>query len=191
MIFKFLNSATLLCWNRNGGCTYNWHCGCCKVARFATAKSPGFLSHNVSLPSEAALVIPTQWTPESVKWHAKVAGYGQSTPVVYDSVAYVTSVQGENKDSYFLEAFLISTGERLWEINTKNSHPVASTPMVSRSAPTPVVDQTAVYVFYESGDLQAVSLDGKALWSIDLQDRYGKLRTSSAYLRAQFSQTIV
>ncbi len=70
---------------------------------------PGFLSHNVSLPSEATLAIPTQWTPESVKWHAKVAGYGQSTPVVYDSVAYVTSVQGENKDSYFLEAFSIAS----------------------------------------------------------------------------------
>ncbi len=78
-----------------------------------------FLSHNVSHPSEAALAIPTQWTPESVKWHAKVAGYGQSTPVVYNSIAYVTSVQGENKDRYFLEAFSLTSGERLWEVNTR------------------------------------------------------------------------
>ncbi len=46
--------------------------------------------------------------------------------------------------------------------------------MVSRSAPTPVVDDKAVYVFYESGDVHAVSHNGKALWNIDLQDRYGK-----------------
>jgi outer membrane protein assembly factor BamB len=136
----------------------------------------GFLSHNVSHGQEATeskSVLRTEWTPEAVKWQAKVAGYGQSLPVIQDSVAFVTSVQGENKDNYSLEAFSTTTGKRIWEVSTKNSHPVASTPMVSRAAPSPVVDGHGVYAFYESGDMVAVSRDGKLLWQIDLQTMYG------------------
>ncbi len=137
-----------------------------------------FLSHNTALKGSDAesesLVLPTKWEPESVKWRAKLAGYGQSMPVVENGTIYVTSVVGANKDEYHLEAIAVSSGERRWAVTTKNSHPVASTPMVSRSAPTPVVDQNAVYVFYESGDMVAVSLAGESLWQLDLQSRYGK-----------------
>ena len=144
----------------------------------SSSNRTSFLSHNVSVGQEVTAsksVMRTEWTPEAVKWQAKIAGYGQSMPVIQDSVVFVTSVQGENKDNYSLEAFSINTGKRIWEVSTKNSHPVASTPMVSRSAPTPVVDEKGIYVFYESGDMVAVSLDGKLLWQINLQSMYGNL----------------
>jgi outer membrane protein assembly factor BamB len=46
--------------------------------------------------------------------------------------------------------------------------------MVSRSAPTPVVDASGIFVFYESGDLLAVSHEGLTKWSLDLQAAYGE-----------------
>ncbi len=130
----------------------------------------GFLTGNVTIDSPNPL---TTWSPESVTWQTALAGYGQSTPVVRDGVAYVTSVSGENKDRYYLEAFNLRWQERTWIIELPNAHPVASTPMVSRSAPTPVVDERAVYAFYESGQLVAVDLNGKLVWETDLQVKYG------------------
>ena len=130
----------------------------------------GFLTGNVTTDSPNQL---TTWSPESVTWQTALAGYGQSTPVVRDGVAYVTSVSGENKDQYCLEAFNLRRHERMWVVELPNAHPVASTPMVSRSAPTPVVDERAVYAFYESGQLVAVDLSGKLVWETDLQAKYG------------------
>jgi len=49
----------------------------------------GFLTGNVTTDSPNQL---TTWSPESVTWQTALAGYGQSTPVVRDGVAYVTSV---------------------------------------------------------------------------------------------------
>lgn len=135
-----------------------------------------FLSHNANSPlsaDRAKASLRPSWTPEAVRWRAKVAGYGQSTPVVHGATVYVTSVVGENKDEYFLEAFAQGTGDKRWGLTTENSHPVESTPMVSRAATTPVVDEDCIYVFYESGDVTAVSHEGKLLWHVDLQSKYG------------------
>jgi outer membrane protein assembly factor BamB len=131
----------------------------------------GFLTGNVSVDSPSQV---TTWSPESVTWQATLAGYGQSTPVVHDGVAYVTSVSGENKDRYYLEAFSLRRQERMWGVELPNAHPVASTPMVSRSAPTPVVDEQSVYAFYESGQLVAVDRSGRLVWETDLQEKYGE-----------------
>ncbi len=131
----------------------------------------GFLTGNVTTDSPNQR---TTWSPENVTWQTALTGYGQSTPVVRDGIAYVTSVSGENKDQYYLEAFNLRRHERMWVIELPNAHPVASTPMVSRSAPTPVVDEHAVYAFYESGQLVAVDLSGKLIWETDLQTKYGE-----------------
>jgi outer membrane protein assembly factor BamB len=47
---------------------------------------------------------------------------------------------------------------------------------VSKAAPTPVTDGEAVYAFFESGDVVALSLDGKLLWHRSLSKDYGKFQ---------------
>ena len=50
--------------------------------------------------------------------------------------------------------------------------------MMSRAAPTPVVDERAVYAFFESGDVVAVDLGGKPLWHRDLTKEHGEFQNN-------------
>ena len=82
--------------------------------------------------------IPSDWSAESVAWKVDLKGYGQSSPIVFDNVAYLTSVVGENKESVRVTAIDIADGSEKWFHEQKNSNPEKNTVMVSRAASTPV-----------------------------------------------------
>lgn len=56
-------------------------------------------------------------------WTAALAGYGQSSPVVYGDLVYVCSVTGANKDTLNVEAFSVETGKPKWTFSRDNSSP--------------------------------------------------------------------
>lgn len=127
--------------------------------------------HNGGNTSVDAANLPLAWSPEKgVAWSAALPGYGQSAPVVWGGRVYVTAVEGDNKETCFLHAYDARTGRRVWEykfdaaVKAKNSY------MVSRAAPTPVVDRDGVYALFESGDLVALTHDGKKRWTVALFD---------------------
>lgn len=119
------------------------------AATHATAAEPttsgptGFLQQT-SLP---AVGLPTKWSNESIRWQVELTGYGQSMPIAHQGRIYVSSVFGELKNECVVECFQSSSGKKLWQYRQPSSHQVESGPMVSRAAPTPVCDETAVYLF--------------------------------------------
>jgi len=131
---------------------------------------PGFsVEQNTILPGQ----IPLSWNPSTVAWTAKLDGYGQSAPLIWENRVYVTTTIGGRKEKYKLRCIELISGKAVWDADFESSFPSESTPMVSRASPTPICDGEAIYVFFESGDLVAVDFDGKEKWQRSLQKDFG------------------
>ena len=77
------------------------------------------------------------------------------------------------KEEYHILCWQLSDGTLLWKHTLKNSVPAKSSLYVSRAAPTPATDGERVYAFFESGDVLALSMEGKPLWQRSLTKDYG------------------
>ncbi|SMP73268.1 Outer membrane protein assembly factor BamB, contains PQQ-like beta-propeller repeat [Neorhodopirellula lusitana] len=109
--------------------------------------------------------LPLQWTPtEHVAWQQEIRGHGQSSPVVWDNLVFVTSVEGPEKNTFYTTCFDITSGKKKWEKALTNSFPVTNSYYVSRAAPTPIADQDRIVALFESGDCVAYDHDGNELW---------------------------
>ncbi|HTN73699.1 MAG TPA: PQQ-binding-like beta-propeller repeat protein [Pirellulaceae bacterium] len=141
----------------------------------APARWPGFLGQGASPVAVDAL--PLNWSPDkNIAWTADIPGHGQSSPVVWGERVFVTSVTGDMKETLHVVALDLPTGKAQWKLEFPSTDPVKNSLYVSRAAPTPVVDGDAVYTFFESGDLQAISHDGKLRWQRSLANDYGKFK---------------
>jgi outer membrane protein assembly factor BamB len=152
----------------------SWWLSLC-VAPFATAEWPDFLPQTrlAELPAD----LPLSWTSTSgIAWKADIRGDGQSSPVVWDDAVIVTSVDGDMKDENLITSFDLATGEKRWEKSFPSSFKVKSSLYVSRAAPTPIVDEDGIYVFFESGDLLALDWKGEAKWQRKLTSEYGEIK---------------
>lgn len=125
---------------------------------------PAFLGSGAG--SREAENLPLTWSPDNgVAWTTEIKGHGQSSPVCWDNKAFVTSVDGPNKETYYITCLDTQTGKVVWTESVSNSVPVKNSYYVSRAAPTPVVDGQQLVVLFESGDCVALSLEGKQLWT--------------------------
>ncbi|MDV6034188.1 MAG: PQQ-binding-like beta-propeller repeat protein [Phycisphaera sp. RhM] len=110
--------------------------------------------------------LPLEWSPsEGILWQKELIGYGQSAPVISDGEVFVTSVVGDRCETVAIECFDLLSGELRWRYQQPSSQQHVSTYMHSRAAPTPVVDDDAVYAFFETGDCIAVDRKGERIWS--------------------------
>jgi len=133
---------------------------------------PGFRGDGSSQAPDATP--PLEWSDtENVTWSIKLSAYGQSSPVIWDGVVYVTGTQGGKKETLVVTAISLADGKVKWEKSFPASVEIEDTDMVSRGAPTPVVDTAGVYAFFESGDLIALDHAGETRWSTSLTKSYG------------------
>jgi outer membrane protein assembly factor BamB len=137
---------------------------------------PGFRGDGSA--RSAARDLPVTWTPESVAWRAPLAGYGQSAPVVWKDRVFVTSVDGAEKEKCLVAAFDAGTGKPVWSKEVAATQRGKNNPMMSRAAPTPVVDAGGVYAFFESGDVVAFSHNGEQRWARSLTKEYGEFKNN-------------
>ena len=134
---------------------------------------PGFLGagHSAIAPES----IPLTWAPaEHVAWTTPLTGFGQSSPVIWNDRAYVSTIDGPMKDSLIVTAIALDDGRVLWQKSFPTSAPVENGTFVSRAAPTPVVDAERVYCFFEGGDVVAITHAGESVWQESLSKKYGK-----------------
>ncbi len=124
--------------------------------------------------SEVRGELPMQWSSDKIAWQHELIGYGQSTPIIYNDRVFVTSVEGPMKDECVVSCYELKSGRQLWVHRRPATVKGASNYMASRAAPTPVVDNNAIYAFFESGDCLAVDLAGNPLWQRSLTTDYGK-----------------
>lgn len=138
---------------------------------------PAFLGQGAS-PIQADS-IPLKWSPtEQIAWSAKLPGKGQSSPVIFGNLIFVTSIEGTMKDRCHVTALNLEDGSVAWSRDIKAAQTVRSNYFQSRSAPTPAVDARAVYAFFETGNLVAISHQGQILWERVLTEDFGSFEST-------------
>ena len=138
---------------------------------------PNFLA----IPSPDQLAegsIPVTWQAGQHVWQVKLPGKGQSSPVIWDGIAYVTSIEGTMKEQCCVTAVSTTTGEILWSKQFAAAHPIRSNYFQCRAASTPVADADGVVAFFETGNLVAFDRQGAERWQIDLQEKYGAFEST-------------
>lgn len=129
--------------------------------------------------SHASGQLPLVWSPQTgITWQRELEGYGQSTPIIHGQRVFVTSVAGLNKETCAVACIDLQTGGQLWRYRFPAAKTGPSSYMMARAAPTPVVDDHGVYLFFESGDVAAVDHAGNLLWSRDLNTDFGPLENN-------------
>ncbi len=143
----------------------------CLLTLSAAAVSPGdrwvgFRGDGDS--ATAAEGLPIEWSAQrNVVWRRKLPGHGQSAPIVHRGVVYVTAVQSDAGDiKQGLQAIAIdaASGEDRWWAGFTPSVRQSSKGNATKAAPTPIVADDGLYVFFETGDLAAIDLDGEVRW---------------------------
>jgi outer membrane protein assembly factor BamB len=120
--------------------------------------------------------LPLTWSPDkNIAWKTSLPGYGQSSPVVWGSRLFVTSVSGGMKENCHVCAIDVLTGKLEWQRDFESATKVENTNYVSKAAPTPVVDEQGVVALFEVGNVVALKHDGEIRWQKNLVQEYGEL----------------
>jgi outer membrane protein assembly factor BamB len=112
---------------------------------------------------------PTHWSDAAgVAWSAPLPVGGGSTPaVVGDKILLTGSVRGRN-----IVLALDWQGDELWQ-STVGSDAGGKNGKASGANPSPATDGERVFVYFKSGDVAAVDLEGEVLWQVNLQEKFG------------------
>lgn len=140
--------------------------------------------------------LPTQWGPDqNIAWKVPMRGLGTSTPIVWGDRIFLTSQIGDGpfeqrsrdfasasvprktgqkeKVQFLVEAFARSDGRLLWEYRFDADGDLPPVHMKHNLAsPSCVTDGQFVYAWMGTGQLVALSMDGKPVWSRNLGKEY-------------------
>jgi outer membrane protein assembly factor BamB len=115
--------------------------------------------------------LPTKWSgTQNIAWTLPMPGMGGSTPVVWGDRIFLTS-----EDNGDLLLLCVSTsGKELWKRKLGSAKIRARNDEGNGASSTPSTDGKHVWAFVGSGDLACYDFDGKEVWKLDAQKRYGK-----------------
>jgi len=112
---------------------------------------------------------PVQFDESTTRWRARLPGKGCSTPIVLNRTIYITAPVNGNDALISIDW----SGDRRWSttfgLENSGKHRNGSGCNAS-----PVTDGSAVFVYFKSGTLAAVELDGAVRWRTDLVQRFGE-----------------
>ncbi|NQU25206.1 MAG: PQQ-binding-like beta-propeller repeat protein [Candidatus Nealsonbacteria bacterium] len=111
---------------------------------------------------------PVEWDADHVLWKAPLPGKGCSTPVVWSRRIYLTA-PADGLDAVLA---LDWSGKRLWQ-TTFGAETPGKHRNGSGSNPSPVTDGKSVFVYFKSGTLASLTIDGKVRWQTNLVERFG------------------
>jgi outer membrane protein assembly factor BamB len=102
-------------------------------------------------------------------WKTALPGKGSSTPIVWSRRIYLTAPV-DGKDALLAYDW---SGRPLWKCVLSPERPGAHR-NGSGCNPSATTDGRGVFVYFKSGTVAAVELDGKLRWQTNLQERFGK-----------------
>lgn len=132
--------------------------------------------------------IPESWdgaTGKNILWKVKIPIHGYNSPVIWGNKLFLSGANGTKQEVYCYDR---STGALLWTANAdKVKGSPATKPKVTddtgHAAASVCCDGKGVYAVFSTGDIIALDLDGKELWSKNLgttENHYG--HSSSLYV---------
>ena len=123
-------------------------------------------------PADNAVVeqaLPVSWSDTSnVAWKAVLPGKGCSTPAVWNGRILLTA-PADGRDAVL--AF-DAGGRELWRTAFGPGRP-GKHRSGSGCNPSPVTDGRSVWVYFKSGTLAALSLDGQVRWQTSVEQKFG------------------
>jgi outer membrane protein assembly factor BamB len=107
---------------------------------------------------------------EGLGWKVKLPGAGMSTPAVWGEKIFVTCpIDGQDGVLCF-----DMSGNELWRHKLGEQRENKRPEISSGSNPSPVTDGEHLVVYYKSGTLACLDVNGQEKWKLNLQDKYGK-----------------
>lgn len=117
--------------------------------------------------------LPTNWDQsKNVVWKAAMPGQGGATPVIWGDRLFVTSADGDN---LVLICLNTKSGTELWRQTVTSGNKDARAGEGNSASPSPSTDGKNVWVFFSTGALACYDMDGKQVWKLDCNDRFGKI----------------
>ncbi len=111
---------------------------------------------------------PVEFGSSNVLWKTPLPGKGCSTPIVWKQTVYLTAPV-EGKDALLAIDW---DGKQSWQatfgMQNEGKHRNGS-----GSNASPITDGEAVFVYFKSGTLAAVNMDGSVRWKTDLVEKFG------------------
>ena len=112
---------------------------------------------------------PVQFDESTTRWRIRLPGKGCSTPIVLNRTIYLTAPVNGNDALISIDW----SGDRRWSATFGPENPGKHRNGSGCNA-SPVTDGSAVFVYFKSGTLAAVELDGTVRWKTDLVQRFGE-----------------
>ena len=111
---------------------------------------------------------PDKLSDETLVWKVALPGKGCSTPIVVNQTIYITAPV-EGRDALLA---LDWSGKQLWQavFDAENAGRHRNGSGCNASA---VSDGKGVFVYFKSGTLAAVNLDGSVRWKTNIVERFG------------------
>jgi len=108
--------------------------------------------------------VPVEIGPQqNLIWKVE-CGPGFSSPIVIGSHLFYTSFRGDERFVHCLDA---TTGKEHWSKSLPKLRNEAATPPAGPANPTPVADESSIYVFFPDAGLACFSHAGDERWKID------------------------
>jgi outer membrane protein assembly factor BamB len=118
--------------------------------------------------------LPVQWSAtKNVLWKVPLPGMGGSTPILWGDRIFLTSGEGKN----LILLCLDTNGKTLWKRTLGSAKRLLiKGGEANEASASPSTDGKHVWAFVGSGDLACFDFEGKEIWKINVQDRYGRFQ---------------
>ncbi|MFA5192704.1 MAG: PQQ-binding-like beta-propeller repeat protein, partial [Verrucomicrobiia bacterium] len=121
----------------------------------------------------AAKNLPIEWSAaKNVAWKQAIPGLGWSSPVVRRGRIFLTTAETDGEGGPSLRALCLdaATGRVLWNTEVFKSTETQAKPMNgknSHASPTPVLEDSRLYVHFGHNGTACLDLDGKIVWRMN------------------------
>lgn len=114
--------------------------------------------------------VPVSWSKDTnVAWRFPLPGPAGATPAVWGDHIFVTTVDGDK----LLLICVGTNGKELWRQQIGTGNKDVRGDEGNSASPSPITDGRHVWSCMATGDLACFTVEGEAVWQIDLQERYG------------------
>jgi outer membrane protein assembly factor BamB len=120
-----------------------------------------------------ATAMPATWSAnENVAWRLELPGSAGSTPVVWGDRIFLTSADKEDLVLICAD----TAGHQLWKQVVATGDTEYRKDEGNNASQSPSTDGQHVWAMFGTGDLACFDVDGKPVWKLNVQDRYGKFQ---------------
>ena len=109
---------------------------------------------------------------ENMLWRVEMPGPGGASPIVWEDKIFVTTAV-DSSDELRLICFN-ADGTENWSRKLKGENQFIRIDSANSASPSPSTNGELVWATTGEGFLECFDMEGNPVWSVDLQDRYGK-----------------